>query len=48
LIVWLRENIAGYKASGFKVYFNLVGGFKSLQGGLLLRRYGQHAVNENP
>jgi len=32
LIVWLRENIAGYKASGFKVYFNLVGGFKSLQG----------------
>jgi putative CRISPR-associated protein (TIGR02619 family) len=32
LIVWLRQNIPGYKASGFKVYFNLVGGFKSLQG----------------
>jgi len=23
-----RKNIAGYKANGFKVYFNLVGGFK--------------------
>ncbi|MEN8218349.1 MAG: putative CRISPR-associated protein [Pseudomonadota bacterium] len=32
LIVWLRENIPAYKARGFKVYFNLVGGFKSLQG----------------
>ena len=32
LIVWLRENIPDYKEKGFKVYFNLVGGFKSLQG----------------
>lgn len=32
LIVWLRENIPAYKENGFKVYFNLVGGFKSLQG----------------
>ena len=32
LIVWLRENIPAYKEKGFKVYFNLVGGFKSLQG----------------
>ncbi len=32
LISWLRENIPAYKDNGFKVYFNLVGGFKSLQG----------------
>lgn len=32
LITWLEENIVPYKQSHFKICFNLVGSFKSLQG----------------
>ncbi|ACK73895.1 CRISPR-associated protein, APE2256 family (plasmid) [Gloeothece citriformis PCC 7424] len=32
LIVWLREEIVKNYRGGYKIYFNLVGGFKSLQG----------------
>lgn len=32
LIVWLREEIANSYQDHYKIYFNLVGGFKSLQG----------------
>ena len=32
LIVWLADNIPAYKERGYQVFFNLVGGFKSLQG----------------
>ena len=32
LIVWFRQNIKSYRQQGYKVCFNLVGGFKSLQG----------------
>ncbi|WP_193198657.1 putative CRISPR-associated protein [Nostoc sp. MG11] len=32
LIVWLQENIPPLKESKYKICFNLVGGFKSLQG----------------
>lgn len=32
LIVWLQENIPPLKLNGYKIYFNLVGSFKSLQG----------------
>ncbi|HBY78001.1 MAG TPA: CRISPR-associated protein, partial [Cyanobacteria bacterium UBA11148] len=31
LIKWIDETIPGYKKSGYEIYFNLVGGFKSLQ-----------------
>ena len=31
LIKWIDPPIRGYKKSGYKIYFNLVGGFKSLQ-----------------
>ena len=31
LIVWLRETIPPYRDSGYEIYFNLVGSFKSLQ-----------------
>ena len=31
LLEYIDETIPGYKDSGFRVYFNLVGGFKSLQ-----------------
>lgn len=32
LIVWLQDTIPAYKASQYKISFNLVGSFKSLQG----------------
>ncbi len=32
LIAWLRETLPSWKDSGYKVCFNLVGSFKSLQG----------------
>jgi putative CRISPR-associated protein (TIGR02619 family) len=32
LIVWLQDTIPAYKASKYKISFNLVGSFKSLQG----------------
>ena len=32
LIVWFKKNIKFYKEQGYKICFNLVGGFKSLQG----------------
>lgn len=32
LIRWLESNVPGYRNSGYRVIFNLVGGFKSLQG----------------
>lgn len=32
LISWLRETVPPYRESQYKVYFNLVGSFKSLQG----------------
>lgn len=32
LIVWMQTNIPIYKENGYKIYFNLVGSFKSLQG----------------
>ena len=32
LIPWLESNAPGYRNSGYRVIFNLVGGFKSLQG----------------
>lgn len=32
LIVWFRENVKSYQDRGYKICFNLVGGFKSLQG----------------
>ncbi|MBD2297918.1 CRISPR-associated protein [Nostoc sp. FACHB-190] len=32
LIVWLQDNIPPLKADKYKIYFNLVGSFKSLQG----------------
>ena len=32
LIMWLRNMLPAYKEQGYQVYFNLVGGFKSLQG----------------
>lgn len=32
LIVWLKKNIKSYQEQGYKICFNLVGGFKSLQG----------------
>lgn len=32
LIVWLEDNIPPLKANKYKIYFNLVGSFKSLQG----------------
>jgi len=32
LIVWLQDTIPAYKASKYKITFNLVGSFKSLQG----------------
>ena len=32
LIQWLEENVSCQRASGYRVIFNLVGGFKSLQG----------------
>jgi hypothetical protein len=32
LIIWLREDIAKPYKDSYKIYFNLVGGFKSLQG----------------
>lgn len=31
LIKWIDATIPGYKKSGYQIYFNLVGGFKSLQ-----------------
>lgn len=31
LIKWIDATLPGYKKSGYKMYFNLVGGFKSLQ-----------------
>lgn len=31
LIKWIDATLPGYKKSGYKIYFNLVGGFKSLQ-----------------
>lgn len=32
LIVWLQETIPALRENGYKIYFNLVGSFKSLQG----------------
>ncbi len=32
LMHWCQETLPGYRASGHKIIFNLVGGFKSLQG----------------
>ena len=32
LIRWLEDNVPGQRDSGYRVIFNLVGGFKSLQG----------------
>lgn len=32
LIRWLEDNVPGRRESGYRVIFNLVGGFKSLQG----------------
>jgi len=32
LIAWLEQTVTGYKDKDYEVYFNLVGGFKSLQG----------------
>ena len=32
LIAWMRETIPSYKQTGYKICFNLVGSFKSLQG----------------
>jgi putative CRISPR-associated protein (TIGR02619 family) len=32
LVKWCAEDVAGYRASGFRVIFNLTGGFKSIQG----------------
>ena len=32
LIVWFKQNIKSYQDQGYKICFNLVGGFKSLQG----------------
>ena len=32
LIRWLEDNVPGQRTSGYRVIFNLVGGFKSLQG----------------
>ena len=32
LIVWFKKNIKSYQEQGYKICFNLVGGFKSLQG----------------
>lgn len=32
LIVWFKQNIKSYQEQGYKICFNLVGGFKSLQG----------------
>ena len=32
LIVWFKQNIKSYQQQGYKICFNLVGGFKSLQG----------------
>ncbi|MBO3460355.1 CRISPR-associated protein [Aetokthonos hydrillicola Thurmond2011] len=32
LIVWLQKTIPSFKANKYKIYFNLVGSFKSLQG----------------
>ncbi len=32
LIVWFQKNIKSYQEQGYKICFNLVGGFKSLQG----------------
>ena len=32
LIRWLEEHVPGYRDNGYQVIFNLVGGFKSLQG----------------
>ena len=32
LIRWCLDTLPGYRASGYRVVFNLVGGFKSLQG----------------
>lgn len=32
LIGWCEENLPGYRDSGYRVIFNLTGGFKSLQG----------------
>lgn len=31
LLEWIDDLIPGYKEQGYKIYFNLVGGFKSLQ-----------------
>ena len=32
LVKWCQDTLPGYRNSGYKVLFNLVGGFKSLQG----------------
>ncbi|HRF00482.1 MAG TPA: hypothetical protein PLI18_08190 [Pirellulaceae bacterium] len=32
LIGWCQEELPGYRASGFRIVFNLTGGFKSIQG----------------
>lgn len=32
LMKWCQSTLPGYRTSGFKIIFNLVGGFKSLQG----------------
>lgn len=32
LMKWCQNTLPGYKTSGYKIIFNLVGGFKSLQG----------------
>ncbi len=32
LIAWMQTSIPAYKENNYKIYFNLVGGFKSLQG----------------
>lgn len=45
LVKWCQESLPGYRSSGFKVIFNLVGGFKSLQG--YMQTLGMHFADES-